>query len=221
MFMEIRNLKALKRYLMIRLEQFDSVQMTQLTMTLAWLLELIISSISVTQTLPATDKNTEDLDSLYMELEELLENKQIVECITQHSKLFYGIIRNYSDLDIFVRVAKLIGDYEHVVQYYMDLGEFTKALDIMKVVKKDKFFYTYGHILMKRIPKELVDVLMEQPTIRPERLIPVLIQENPYFNKCSETVRFLEYCVSNLKTDSTVIHNYLFELYARHKVVPY
>lgn len=217
MFMEIKNSKALRKYLMIKLEQFDPIQIIQLTMTLAWLFEIIISSISITQTLPQTDKNADELDELYMELEQLLENKQVVECLSRHSKLFYGIIRNYSDLETFVRVAKLIGDYGDVIQYYIELGEYEKALDIMKSVKKDEFFYKHGHILMKRMPKEMVNALMEQTNIKPAELIAMLIYENPYFNKCSETIRYLEYCVNVLQIDSRVIRNYLFELYARYK----
>lgn len=217
MFMEVKSTKALKKYLMIRLEEFNPNQMTQITMTLAWLVEIIISSISVLQTLPETEKNSNELNELYMELEQLFESKQVVDCLKQHSKFFYGIIRNYSNWDTFVRVAELIGDYEHVVQCYMDMGEFEKSLEIMKSIKKDELFYTYGHILMKRMPKELVSALIEQPNIKPSKLIPILIQENPYFNKCSETIRYLEFCVKTLKTDSKVIHNYLFELYARHR----
>lgn len=217
MFMEIKCTKALKKYLMIKLELFEPAQRTQMTMTLAWLIEIIISSISVVQTLPQTDTNANELDELYLELEQLLENKQIVDCLKEHTKLFYGIIRSYSDLETFVRVAKLIGDYEHVISYYIDLRKFDKALEMMRIVKRDEFYYQYGHILMKMMPRELVDGLMEQPNIDPSKLIPVLIQENPYFNKCSETIRYLEFCIKTLKTESRVIHNYLFELYARHK----
>jgi len=217
MFMEIKDTKALKRYLMIRLEQFDPIQTTQLTMTLAWLLEIILSSISIKRTLPETDEVLNELDDLYAELDQLLENEQILECLTNYSKLFYGIMRNYSDLETFVKVAKLIGDHNHVLQYYMEFSQFEKALEVIKLVKKDELFYTYGHILMKKLPKEFVDALIDQPTLSPSKLIPVLIQENPYFNKCSETIRYLEHCINTLGSDSGLIHDYLFELYARHR----
>lgn len=213
MFMDLK--KALKKYLLIRFEQFDAIQTTQSTMTLGFLLEIIISSISKLKTLPETEKSKEELKELSAELEQLLEKRQVVECLKKHSKLFYGIMKNYSDFDTYVRTAKLSGDFEDVVQYYMDLGEFSKALEMMDSIKSDKLFYTHGHILMKRMPKEFVDTLIKRPAIDPTRLIPVLIQENFLFNKCSETIRYLEFCVNDLKTDSRVIHNYLFELYAR------
>lgn len=217
MYMETKCTKALKKYLTMKLEQFETPkQSTQLTMVLAWLFEIIISSIGVLKT-AQLDDDSEELDDLHTELEQILEIKQVIDCIKQHSSLFYGIIRNYSDLETFVRVAKLIGDFDQVLQYYVDVGEFNKALDIMKAIKREDYFYSYGHILMKRMPKELIDVVIEQPSINPTKLIPVLIQENPYFNKCSETIRYLEFCVNILKTDSKVVHNYLFELYARHR----
>lgn len=230
MFMEVRSTKALKKYLSIRLEEFDSNQTTQLTMTLGWLFELIVSSISrVTQchasqglltsgglTNGGDEKTAAELDELFVELDTLFENKIVVDCIRSHSSLFYGIIKNYSNWDLFVRVAKLVGDYEHVVQCYLDLGDCEKALEVLRSVKKADLFYKYGHILMKRMPKELVDALIQQRDIKPTKLIPVLIQENLYFNKCQETKRFLEHCINELNTDSKVIHNYLFELYARN-----
>lgn len=217
MFMEIKNFKALRKYLTIRLEQFDHVEVTQLTMTLAWLLEIIISSISVLRALPVSDSREAELDTLYTELDQLLDNKQIVDCLGHHSNLFYDIIKNYADLENFVRLAKLIGDHKDVVQYYMDMGQFEKALEIMRSVKDTSLYYKHAHILMKRVPRDLVDALIEQPSLNPDKLTPILIQENPYFNKCSETIRYLEYCIETLKTDSRVLHNYLFELYARHR----
>lgn len=215
MFMEIRCIKALRKYLVIKVEQFEHTNTIQLTMTLAWLLELIVSSISILK--GDSDANRDKITILSNELESLFTNKKIVECVAQYSSLFYGIIRNYSDQETFLKLAQLIGDFERVVEYYMDMSEFDKALKLMKVMKNNDLFYKYGHVLMKRMPKELVDALMEQPSIVPAKLIPVLIQENPYYNKCSETIRYLEFCIKNLKMDSPVIYNHLFELYARRK----
>lgn len=217
MFMEAKSSKALKKYLTIRLDQFDSNQMTQITMTLAWLLDLIMSSISVISLQSTTDATVEETQELYSELDSLLENEQIIRCLREHSTLFYGVIMNYMDWNTCIRVAKLIGDSDFVVQRYIDLGKLDDALEMIKSDPKDEFYYTYGHLFMKRKPKEFIDTLIERPNIDPERLIPILIQENPYFNKCSETIRYLEHCIKNLRTDSKVIHNYLFELYARHK----
>lgn len=217
MFMEIGAMKALRKYLLYKLEQTEPTQTIQMTMTLGWLLELIISEISVGRDDQNPNETNEDLNELQAELQDLVSNKQFSDCFSKYPNLFYGIIRNYSDQENFVRLAKLIGDFSHVVGHYMDLGEYGKALDIMRVIKKDDLFYTYGHILMKRRPKDLVDALMQQKTVKPSQLIPVLIQENPYFNKCAETIRYLEFCINELKTDSRVIYNYLFELYARHR----
>lgn len=217
MFMEIKNFKGLKKYLTIRLEQFDAVEVMQLVMTLAWLFEIIISSISVLKALPKSDSRESELDSLYTELDHLMENRQIVECISNHSDLFYDIIKNYADLESFVRLAKLVGDNKGVVQYYMDTGQFEKALETMRSNKDPMLYYKHAHILMKRVPRELVDALIEQPNLNPTKLTPILIQENPYFNKCSETIRYLEHCINSLKSNSRVLHNYLFELYARHR----
>lgn len=217
MFMEIRCVKALRKYLLIKLDQFDSTQPIQLTMTLAWLLELIISKMSVIKTKLEPGESSEELEELFDELEQLFSNSRIIDCFSQHSNLFYGIVRNYSDQETFIWLAKLIGDFERVVEYYMEMNELGKALEIMKAIKNNQLFYKYGHILMKKMPKELVDALIEQPSIEPSRLVPVLIQENPYFNKCFETIRYLEHCIKTLGSNSRVIYNHLFELYARHR----
>lgn len=217
MFMEIKCMQALKKYLVIKLGQYESSQNLQFTMTLAWLFEIIISSLSVKKTLPIRDRTNSELAALNTELDQLLSNQQVIEYITHYSDLFYGIILNYSDLETFVRLAELIGDHKHVIEYYIDIDHLDRAIGIMRNVKKDEYFYNYGHIFMKKMPSKLVDALIEQPTIDPAKLIPVLIQENLYYQKCSETIRYLEFCINDLKTTSKVIYKYLFELYARHK----
>jgi len=218
LFMKSKCHKALKKYLTIRLQEFDlPAQALQFSMALAWLLEIICSSMSIKRLQDSSEQTKVELDELSMELEELFGSKQVVDCLRDHKNLFYGLLRNYSDEETFIRVAELIGDHEQVVQSYSNAGEFEKLLQVLRSVKRTDLFYKYSHILMKRKPKELVDILIEQDSIQPSKLIPILIQENPYYNKCSETIRYLEHCVRNLKSDSRIVHNYLFELYARYR----
>lgn len=216
MFMEIKCSKALRKYLLIKLDHLDPKQTIQMTITLAWLFEIIVSSISIMKTQPQTDEGVKELDQLYIELDQLLGTREVLDCIAKNSKLFYSIFHNYSESD-FVTVAKLIGDYKVVVRHHIEAGDYRKVLDIMKSVKKDEFFYKHGPILMKRIPKEFVDALIEQPSVRLSKIVPVLLHENPLYNKCCETIRYLKYCIDVLKTGSKLIHMYLFELYARYK----
>lgn len=216
MFMDVNRQKALKKYLMIRLDEFEDAS-TQLTMTLCWLFELIISSITILETERDNDKVAEELDELYCELEQLLECRQVVDCLKQHPNLFYGVIQNYANFKIYIRVATLISDHEHLARAHMYAKEHEEALKILRDLKRADLFYTYGHLLMKHKPKEFVDALIEQPNIDPSKMIPILIQENPYYNKCCETIRYLEHCVHNLHTDCKIIHNTLFDLYARYR----
>ena len=213
MFMEVNSNKALKKYLMIRLDELESTQKTEITMTLAWLFEIMISSYSVHSSLQESDDQIDE----FLDLEQLFENKQIVDCLRTNSKLFYGITSSYSNKEFLIKIAQLVNDHETIIHCHLDSGQFEDALEVVKTVNKVELFYKYGHILMKRKPKELVDALIEQPRIDPSKLIPILIQENPYFNKCSETIRYLEFCVNTLETDSKVLRNYLFQLYARHR----
>lgn len=216
MFMEAGSSKALKKYLIIKMDEFDAPsKRLQFTMALAWLVEIIISSISTLEALDGDDK--EEIDELYLELDQLLDDEQVVECIKSQKRFFYDILRNYFNPDTFIRVASRLGDYEQVVKCHIESENYQLALDVIKTTERNDLFNTYGHIMMKWKAKEFVDALIEQKIeIQPSKLIPILIQENPYYNKCSETIRYLEHCVKILKTNSRMIHNYLFELYARH-----
>lgn len=213
LFMDAKCYKALRKYLMFRLDCFEEGS-TQLTLTLFWLFELIVSSIAI---LESEKEKAGELEEFLCELDQLLDCKQFVDCMKRRPKLFYGVIQNYANFKIYKRVAALIGDHEHLILAHMYAKEFDEVLKILRDLKKADLFYAHGHLLMKYKPRELVDALIAQPDIDPSKLIPVLIQENPYHNKCCETIRYLEYCVHNLHTDYKLIHNTLFDLYARYR----
>lgn len=216
MFMDVNCTKALRKYLIVRLNDFKSLT-TQLTMTLSWLFELIISSMTILETQENSPKVASELDELYSDLELLLDSKQVVRCLKRHANLFYSIIQNYANWRIYIKVARLIGDHEQLIRAYLNARKYDEALQALKEVKRADLFYIHGHLIMKHKPRELVDALIDQPDIDPSKLIPILIQENPYYNKCCETIRYLEHCVRNLRTHSKIIHNNLFELYARYR----
>lgn len=211
-----KNSKVLKENLMIRIEE-TPYHALQFTMALGWLLEIIVSSISILNLQADTEDKKQELGRLNEELDLLLKNDKVIKCLHRQRDLFLGILNNYPDSDIIIRVCKLIGDYDRVMQCHINCGQYDSCLSVLKSAKKDEFYYKYGHILMKHKPRELVDALMEQKTLQPDKLIPILIQENPYFNKCSETIRYLEHCIKNTKIKSKVVYDYLFELYARHR----
>lgn len=212
-----RHGRALNKYLMIRLDEHDAIS-TQLVMILAWLFERIISSITILQSSDhSSDSKQDELDALHNDLDLLLESRQVIGCIKKYPNVFYSIIRNYANWKILIRVAKLAKDYEQLLKIYMNLRDYSAALLVLRTVKRADLFYLHGHLIMKHKPRELVDAFIEQRDIDPEKLLPILIQENPYHNKCCETIRYLEHCVKNLLTDSKVLHNNLFELYARYR----
>lgn len=216
MFLEVNRKKALRKYLMIRLDEFENGSIQQ-TMALYWLFELIISSITILESEKDKEQTTGELEELNSELTQLLDCKQVVDCLRRHPNIFYGVIQNYANYKIYIRVATLIGDHDHLMRAHMYTKEYDEALGILRDLNRVDLFYLHGHLLMKHRPKEFVDALIEQPKIDPSKLIPILMQENPYYNKCCETIRYLEYCVNDLRSDCRIIHNTLFDLYARYR----
>lgn len=215
-FMAISKTAALKKYLMMKLDLLEASQSTQITMILAWLMEILVSSLCELKISSIGDESN-TYRVLQQELDQLLEDERTKNCLKKNSRLFYGIIRNYADSGNYINLAKAIGGHEQVVQQYMHIGDYKSALEILRKVKQNNLFYIHGPVLMRHIPRDLVNSMMEQTKIDQIKLIPVLTQENPEMTKCSESMRYLEHCINTLGIKNQMIHNYLFELYTRYR----
>lgn len=76
---------------------------------------------------------------------------------------------------------------------------------------------------MQHVPKETVNAWISQKkALDPSRLIPALVRydrsvESNMGDSENEAIRYVEFCVKELKNREKAIHNYLISLYAKLK----
>ena len=127
-------------------------------------------------------------------------------------------------------------DFERLLEHYLAQGELDQALTILRKEECLALYYRYSPVIVQERPRELVAQLMPLAKgIDFAKLIPALVHfdsddsvkepeekgSKQNFTKrelqCLEILRFLEYCVFSLETDSSLVHNYLIALYAQYQ----
>ncbi len=133
-------------------------------------------------------------------------------------------------------------DFERLLEHYLAQGELDQALSILRKEECLALYYRYSPVIVQERPRELVAQLMPLAKgIDFAKLIPALVhfdngeeggsvKQAPEEKvggsrssctkrelQCLEILRFLEYCVFSLETDSSLVHNYLIALYAQYQ----
>ncbi len=94
--------------------------------------------------------------------------------------------------------------------------DFDQKNEAMKA-KFQNLVYSFSPTLIEFVPVELVDAWLKFVVLSPRRLLPALaryrIQFNPPENKTNQAIRYLEFCVNDLRTQDKAVHNYLISLY--------
>lgn len=145
MFMGSKCETALRKYLTIRLYRFES-DSVQFFMLLSWLLSLIVAGISILEIGPVHEETDGQLETLHQELDQLLEDQQVCECLKLQANSFYSVIHCYAHKKIEILIAKRIQDYRHLLKLHMDRREYDEALAIIRAAKRAELFYLYGRV---------------------------------------------------------------------------
>ena len=74
--------------------------------------------------------------------------------------------------------ASVIGDHEKVIDYYIQHGDFQKALVILSKLTREEYYYKFSSILMHHIPQETVNAWIRLPKLEPRKLIPAIMHYN-------------------------------------------
>lgn len=167
------------------------------------------------------------------------------DCLNKETT--FELISSHGRIHELLFYAETIGDFEWVLNYHIQQGNYFQALDILashenptKIVDK---YYKFCPTLMYYLPKQTVDMLCDLGRmLDPGKLIPALMryadaserhaaegannahlddeedeEDDDGADTSNHAIRYLEHMILKLKNRDPVLHNYLISLYAKQK----
>lgn len=212
-------------FLVQKLKGLSLDDKTQRTVLCSWIVELFLDKFTVLK------GSAQDVDA-HANL--LFEFKQFLQDHKRHldPATTFNLIASHGRPDELVFYATLIEDYEKVMTYHVDRGEYGAAIELLRSVETSKveaLWYKYAPELIVHRPKEVYEAWVEAATLNPTRLIPSIVRHVHQTNgpvdargHPSKTravldmaIRFLKFAIKQGNRDPT-IHNYLLFLLAKH-----
>lgn len=225
-FIDSSESDALRKYLLTKLSTLAKAAIMQRIMVATWLVELYMSKLNIlddTITTKAelaegmnTAESKDQLDLVRSEFQAFaakykadLDIKTVYEVISSHGR--------EEELLFFASVAN---DYNYVLSYWIQRERWDKSLEVLKKQTNPDIFYKYGSVLMATVPGELVEILMRQNNLDPQRLIPALLNYNKIIStqepppSPNQAIRYLNFVINTLATTDPSIHNALISILA-------
>jgi vacuolar protein sorting-associated protein 18 len=137
---------------------------------------------------------------------------------------------------MYLYYASVVGDHERVVEHWIDVEEWTKAIEVvskqvLRYIHYDSYYcsnpcslqntlemyYRFSPVLMRQAPKETTESWLRQPALDPLRLIPALLQlqhapRDPL--SPNYAVRYLNHVIFEQHNTSATIHNLILTFHA-------
>ncbi|XP_037100361.1 vacuolar protein sorting-associated protein 18 homolog [Syngnathus acus] len=216
-FIEAKQEEALKEFLLKKLGNLKPSERTQITLLVTWLSELYLNRLGQ---LEDDGKASVLFWETRDEFRQFLNTSKHRECLFNNRCTIYDLLASHGNVDDMVYFSVVMQDYERVVSHYCQHDDYYAALDVLAKHCDEKLFYKFSPVLMQHIPEKVVDAWIQMgKRLDPKKLIPALMN---YSHKGSsqqinETVRYMEFCVHELRVTEEAIHNYLLSLYAKYK----
>ncbi|KAE8911732.1 Vacuolar protein sorting-associated protein 18 [Phytophthora fragariae] len=225
-FLEKETRDSLLLFLLQKLKSLGGDEKTQKTVLCSWIVELFLDKFNVLK------GSAQDVDA-HANL--LFEFKQFLQDQKTHldPATTFNLISSHGRPDELVFYATLIEDYEKVITYHVDRGEYGAAIELLRSVetsKVEELWYKYSPELIIHKPNEVYEAWLEAATLNPTRLIPSIVRHvhqksgggsDPASNTTKSrsvldmAIRFLKFAIKQGNRDPT-IHNYLLFLLAKH-----
>ena len=221
--MRLEDKSILKEYLTYKLDVLAEKDLTQINLLVAWLVEIFLKDLySLRQEKLFDDDKYEGVKD---EFKCILENEKVKRSVRSTKKIIYDLMINQSDDQSLIFFARSIEDYEYLVEYFLRLNEHDEVLKVLRDANDEQLIYRFAPLLIKAVPKELVDILIEnyhKKRFDHQRLLPTLISktaddiQDGYIMR--QLIRYLEHCVYKLGAREPIVFNYLITVYG--EVVP-
>ncbi|KAJ5442781.1 Pep3/Vps18/deep orange [Penicillium cf. griseofulvum] len=198
---------ALRNYLLSQLATYKKASLMQRVMVASWLVELFMSKLNslddniATKAELAEGASTgeikDQLGSIRADFQEFVNSHKA----DLDKKTVYDIISSHGREEELLFFATATNDYNYVLSYWIQREKWLEALKVLQRQSEADVFYKYSSVLMTHKPTDLVDILMRQTNLDPERLIPALLNYNKSARVSSlsqnQAVRYLNFIIVN------------------------
>ena len=214
---------ALRKYLLSQLSTYKKSSIMQRLMVASWLVELFMSKLNSLEDNIATKAELaegittgeikDELGDVQAEFQDFV-NKYKADL---DKKTVYDIISSHGREKELLFFATVTNDYNYVLSYWIQREKWSEALSVLQRQSEPDVFYKYSSVLMTHAATGLIEILMRQTNLDPERLIPALLN----YNKTASTplnqnqaVRYLNFIIFNHPNPSAAVHNTLISIHA-------
>ncbi|QDS70037.1 hypothetical protein FKW77_003933 [Venturia effusa] len=222
-FIDNGEQEALRRYLLTKLSILKKSSIMQRMMVAAWLVELYMAELNIlddtitTKAELAEGMNTAEsknqLSSIRQEFQDFVAKYKADLDV----KTTYEVISSHGREEELLYFATVVNDYNYVLSYWIQRDRWEESLAVLKKQTSPENFYKYSSVLMANVPVALVDILMRQSNLDPDRLIPALLNYNKITNvplNQNQAIRYLNFVINQLQSLDPSIHNTLISIYA-------
>lgn len=216
---------ALRKYLLSQLETYKKSATMQRVMVTSWLVEIFMSKLnSLDDTIATKAELTEGASTGEIKDELSSVRAEFQDFVTRYKsdldqKVVYDIISSHGREEELLFFATVTNDYNYVLSYWVQREKWLEALNVLQKQTNSEVFYKYSSVLMTHAAAGLVDILMRQTNLDPEKLIPALLTYNKTANvplSQNQAVRYLNFIIVNHPKPSAAVHNTLISIYASH-----
>ncbi|KAM8920736.1 vacuolar protein sorting-associated protein 18 homolog [Pelodytes ibericus] len=215
-FIEAKQEEALIEFLLKKLSNLKTSEKIQVTLLTTWLTELYLNQLGVLESDPSKKpKYLKTRD----EFRGFLSTQKNKECLFNNRTAIHDLLASHGDTEHMVYFAVLMQDYDRVVSHHCQHDDYDEAVNVLSKHKDEKLFYKFSPVLMQHIPRKVVDCWIAMgKKLDPKNLIPALVNYSQSAGtQINEAIRYMEFCVEELKETEQAIHNYLLSLYAQFR----
>jgi len=206
--------EALKGFLLKKLDTLRSQDATQITIISTWLLEIYLNQLDLYK----DEGNKDSYKNVQDEFRQFLAQSNVREHLNPATT--YNLISSHGRIEEMLYYATLVEDYERVISYHIQQGDYPLALAVMAKQPHVEIYYKFSPILMENIPYETVNIWMHED-LDPKQLITSLMKYNPAKNPAgtlqNQAIRYLQHCVQKSSNRDPVIFNLLLSLYTQQE----
>eukprot|EP00736_Rhodelphis_marinus_P011772 Rmarinus@m.19227 len=208
-FVNQSEARALKQFLLHKLENLDERQSTQQTLICSWLVEIYLDELN------AVALKGKDIEAVTTEFHVFLEDHQ--EHLDTQTTM--DLIASHGRMDDYLFYAALKGEFEVVVFSHLQRGQVGDALRVIASENQPDLWYQFSPALMRVMPAATVDAWLKCKEMEPTKLLPALMNYDPSCNEIegdtqNHAIRYLSTIVTRV-CDDPAVHNYLVSLYAQ------
>ncbi|PGG99797.1 hypothetical protein AJ79_08419 [Helicocarpus griseus UAMH5409] len=224
-FLDMGEQDALRKYLLTQLSTYKKSATMQRTMIASWLVEVFMSKLNSLDDTIATKaelveganagETKDTLDDVRAEFQDFVTKYKA----DLDAKTVYEIVGSHGREEELLYFATTTNDYNFVLSYWIQREKWGEALNVLKKQTNPDVFYKYSSVLMAHAATDLVDILMRQIDLDPQKLIPALLS----YNKATkvplgqnQAVRYLNFIIANHPDPSAAVHNTLISIHASH-----